>query len=59
MGQTLTEYGREPPGKCYKLKIKDLGIVVSEKNIFEDCILKRFYLSRDLLMILTGTILTI
>jgi len=30
--------------------MKALGLVVSDKNIFENCILKTYFLTRDLLM---------
>jgi len=38
--------------------MKALGIVVSDKKIFENCILKTHFWPRDLLMQPTGTIWT-
>ena len=38
--------------------IKALGLVVSDKKIFEVCILKIYFSSCDLVMQCTGTILT-
>ena len=38
--------------------MKALGLVVSEKKIFEKCILKTYFLPRDLLMQPTGIVWT-
>ena len=35
--------------------MKALGLVVSDKKIFKNCILKTYFLTRDLLMQPTGT----
>jgi len=43
---------------CYIPNMKALGIVVSDKKVFENCILKTFFWPRDLLMQPTGTIWT-
>jgi len=37
--------------------MKTLGLVISDKKIFNNCILKAYFLSRDL-MHLTGTVWT-
>jgi len=38
--------------------MKDLGLVVSDKKIFENCILKTYFWPRDLLMQPSGTVWT-
>jgi len=38
--------------------MKALGLVVSDKKIFENCILKTYFLPCDLLMQPTGTVWT-
>jgi len=38
--------------------MKALGLVVSDKKIFENCILKTFFLPRDLPLQPTGTVWT-
>ena len=38
--------------------MKALGLVVSDKKIFENCILKTYFLTHDLFMQRTGTVRT-